>query len=224
MMTDYMGKISEKAFENFARASLAQDETIDTLSAELATVTAERDAWRNDAEAKADALAASRAECNQWARKVATVEAERDSLRAAVDTYAADLVRVTGERDALRAEVERINNYVDKQDRDIATLQNALRRKNAALEAQDKIVINAMTKNVEPNVRVTRERDELGALVKEQSEAITALRVERDALRVAWMATPKQSIRVVCDYALTTDIPRWCVRAVDEWMDAMHKP
>ena len=92
MMSDYMGKISEKAFENLARASIAQDETIDTLRAELATVTAERDAWHNDAEAKADALEASRAECNQWARKVATVEAERDALRAKADAVPWDAI------------------------------------------------------------------------------------------------------------------------------------
>lgn len=49
------GKISTKAFENLARASIAQDETIDSLRAELAAVTAERDALR----AKVDAVPAA---------------------------------------------------------------------------------------------------------------------------------------------------------------------
>ena len=98
-MTDYMGKISEKAFENLARASLAQDDTIDTLRAELATVTAERDEL-------ADELQREKRDADNCRNAIDDVRAERATLRAECDKRGVLLATVTAERDAWHNDAE----------------------------------------------------------------------------------------------------------------------
>lgn len=90
----------------------AQEQRIAELEEQLAqaeqtTAAYAREAasLRTERDERGDALEASRAECNRWARKVAATEADAASLRAAVDTYAADLARVSAERDGLREQL-----------------------------------------------------------------------------------------------------------------------